>query len=542
MSTLARRRMVQALSVTLLLALASAAYGVGLGSPTPEGPLRVRHYALDLSFDVAAKAIHGDVAIQVGWRSPTPASLSLDMAPALRVRAVSIDGRPASFSRRGSMLIVELPSGAAAGSVHALRIVYAGTPSTPHLRFDTVAGKPAIASYGMPYSAGTWWPTFDQPSFKAAAGADITIVAPPGDSAVSNGVLVGAHKMRDGRTRYHWRETYPIYPDVVSVAIGPYTEIRSEYLSISGRRIPLTYYVYAADARKAESELAGVPRVLRTYESLFGPYPFQAEKFGIAEMTIPSFREHQTIPSLGRGLILGTSPVWDLGDVSNVIAHDLAHQWFGDSLTLREWSDVWLNEGFANYAVALWHERQGGAAALHQFMRSLDTAPFQGPVYLPPGSAPGSLLTETTFNKGAWILHMLRHVMGDERYFAALRDYVRSGRGGLVDTQEWIAVCERHYGHSLAWFFDEWLYGEGRPALRLAWSNSAREAGKVSIIIKQVQPGRAFEMPADLEIQTSAGSQLRTVWLRGRTQELTLTASRPVSRVVLDPDGWLLKR
>lgn len=539
---IARPRMVQALSVTLLLAFASAADGAALGSPASAGPLQVRHYALDLSFDAGSNTIHGNVAIQVVSRHRTPARLALDMAANLSAQAVSIDGRPAAFFRRGAKLIVELPAGAADGPVHALRIVYAGAPGTPHLRFDTVAGNPAIASYGMPYSAGSWWPTFDEPSSKATGGADITVVAPPGDSAVSNGILVDAHKMRDGRTRYHWRESYPIYPDVISVAIGPYTEIRSEYRSISGRRIPLTYYVFAADARKAQSELADVPRLLRTYESLFGPYPFQADKYGIAEMTIPSFREHQTIPSLGRGLILGTSPVWDLGDVSNVIAHDLAHQWFGDSLTPRQWSDVWLNEGFANYAVALWHERQGGDAALRQFMRSLDTGPFQGPVYLPPGSAAGALLTDTTFNKGAWILHMLRHVMGDARYFAAVRDYVRSGRGGLVDTHGWIAVCERHYGRSLTWFFNEWLYGEGRPALRLAWHNSQRPPGRVSVIIEQVQPGRAFEMPVDLEIQTSAGSQLRTVWLRGRTQELTLTASRPVSRVVLDPDGWLLKR
>lgn len=529
-------------ALLLAFAFAVAPHGFSLASRASEGSFRVRHYDLDLAFAAGSDSIDGKITIALVLPDDLAKGLTLDMAPSLNARAVDIDGRSAGFTRRGSHLLVALPARLARGSVHALSVAYAGTPSTRYLRFDTVAGRPAITSYGMPYSAGTWWPTFDEPADKAAAGADIAIVAPQGDIAVSNGILLDARRMSDGRTRFHWREIYPIYPDVISVAIGPYTEVRSDYHSITGRQIPLTYYVYAADAGRAAGEFSIVPGVLRSYELLFGPYPFQSDKYGVAEMPIPSFREHQTIPSLGRGLILGTSPVWDLGDISNVIAHDLAHQWFGDSLTPRQWSDIWLSEGFANYAVALWHEREGGAAALQQFMKSLDTGPFQSPVYGPKVPSRGALLTETVFNKGAWILHMLRHVMGDERYFAALHDYVRRESGSLVDTGTWIAACERHYGHPLAWFFNEWLYGQGRPALRLAWRSSAYDRRKVRIIIRQVQQGRVFEMPVDLEVRTDAGSVLRTVWVRTRTQRMTLTESGPVSRVILDPDDWVLKR
>jgi aminopeptidase N len=259
-------------------------------------------------------------------------------------------------------------------------------------------------------------------------------------------------------------------------------------------------------------------------------------------MSIPSFREHQTIPSIGRGLIEGSSPVWDLGSVANVIAHDMAHQWFGDSLTPKDWSDVWLNEGFANYAVALWHERSEGEAAYRAFMRSLRVDSSSGPVFIAPDRPPGALLTFTTFNKGAWVLHMLRHVMGDRAFFRALRDYVRTGRGGLVDTESWLSACQKAYGRPLGWFFKEWVYGGGRPHLHSAWKPDIGGGGaRVHLTIDQTQPGPAFMTPIDVELVTEGGRELRTVWLHQRHQEVELTADTRVENVVLDPDDWLLK-
>lgn len=528
------------IGIAALLLFVCAQPAVGAPTQTREG-LRVGHYELEVSFDPGAQTVSGTSALTLTWQRLPPARIAIDMAESLSARAVTLDDRPAAYAHRGAKLLISLPPALSAEEEHVLRISYEGKPNPRYLHFHTMAGGWAIASYGLPFSAMQWWPTLDEPQFKAA-GADIIITAPKGARAVSNGTLIGIDRLPDGRTRFHWRELSPIYADVVSVAIGPYVVLRAEYRSESGRAVPLRYYVYPADKARAEAEFAIVPSVLRVYESLFGPYPFAREKYGIAEVPFPSFREHQTVPSLGRGLILGTSPVWDLHDVANVIAHDMAHQWFGDSLTPRHWSAVWLNEAFANYAVALWHERQGGEAAYRRFMRSLDTGPFPGSVYIAPNRPTDELLTYTTFNKGAWVLHMLRHVMGDRSFFTALRDYVRVNRGGLVDTGAWRAACERAYGHSLGWFFAEWVYGEGRPLLRTSWKLEAQSGvAELHVSIDQMQPGTVFTMPVDLE-WTAAGRPAReTVWLRQRRQELTLRTAAPVSRVILDPDGWVLR-
>jgi aminopeptidase N len=374
------------------LALVVGARSAMGAPPEAQAGLRVGHYELEVSFDPAAQTVSGTSTLRLSWQRSPPARIAIDMADSLSAHAVMLDGRAAAYVHRGAALLVTLPPSLSAGGEHALRISYDGTPNPRYLHFHSMEGQPAIASYGLPFSAMGWWPTLDAPGLKAG-GADIIITAPRGTQAISNGTLVGIDRLPDGRSRFHWRELSPIYADVVSVAIAPYEVIHTEYRSQSGARVPLSYYLYPADKARATAEFAAVPDILRVYESLFGPYPFAREKYAIVEAPFPSFREHQTAPSLGRDLILGTSPVWDLHDVGNVIAHDMAHQWFGDSLTPRSWSDVWLNEAFANYAVALWHERQGGEGAYRRFMQSLDTGPFPGSVYIAPRHPTDELLT-----------------------------------------------------------------------------------------------------------------------------------------------------
>jgi aminopeptidase N len=231
--------------------------------------------------------------------------------------------------------------------------------------------------------------------------------------------------------------------------------------------------------------------------------------------------------------------VWDLGNVANVIAHDMAHQWFGNSLTPKSWSDVWLNEGFATYAVALWREKQDGEAGYRAYMRSLDATTFDGPIYIQDNTSLHALLTPTTFNKGAWVLHMLRRVMGDKAFFTALRNYVATNRDGLVDTQAWIAACEQAYGKPLNWFFKEWVHGTGRPALRLTWKQTRDD--RLALAVDQTQAGQVFTMPVDVAVKTASGESVTLVWLRHRHENVDLPVKGKVVGVVVDPGGWLLK-
>lgn len=499
------------------------------------------HYSLDLAFDPSAKTVSGTVTTQFTQAHDAMLSLRVDMAQSLEAKQVTLDGQRAVFTHHGDVLTVTLPGRVVVVAMHTLVIGYFGKPSMKGIHFGELFGQPVIGSYGMPYSAKQWWPNLDDPALKADS-ADIDITVPAGLVAASNGTLLEDKALADGRHEFHWHESAPIYSDVISVAIAPYVEVRDSVKSITGHTIPLIYYLYKQDQVRAKSEFAIVPDVLHTYERLFGPYPFQHDKYGIAEFPIPSFREHQTLPSLGRGLIVGTSPVWDLGNVSNVIAHDMAHQWFGNSLTLKSWSDVWLNEGFATYAVALWREHHDGKAGYEAFMDSLDAASFPGPLYIKNKSSLDDLLTPTTFNKGAWVLHMLRHVMGDKTFSAALHDYVGTHHGGVVDTHSWIAACERAYGKPLDWFFTEWVYGEGRPTLHVKWTQTKKgNVAQLQLEIDQTQIGQIFTMPVDVKVTTVNSTRTQTVWLRHRHETIALPAQGIVKDVALDPDGWLLK-
>lgn len=496
----------------------------------------VQHYGLDLVLDPVSQSYTGSLSAEFSLPPGTTGPLKLDMAAALKVEAVSLDGQPASFTHESDVLAVQLPA-SGSKTAHALVVTYRGGDDRHGLHFTSDKTGRYVANFGMPYTAMHWWPGFDSPAVKAQS-ADIRITLPADMTAVSNGTLTDVKDLPDGSRRYHWRETYPIYPDVVSIAVADYARLDSGYLSLSGAQVPLQYYVFKQDVALAKSEFAFVPSVLKVYEEFFGPYPFAKEKYGIAEVAVPSFREHQTIPSLGEGLMDGTKPVWDLGTVQNVIAHDMAHQWFGNSLTPASWSDVWLNEGFSTYAVALWHERDGGAKAYRDFMHSLDTADFTGSVYIKDERDVGAEFTSTTFNKGAWVLHMLRHVMGDMAFFAALRDYTSVNRYGRVDTGRWLAACEKQYGKSLDWFFEEWIYGEGAPVFSTDWSQGK---GTLTLKIAQMQGGQAFTMPVDVEIETEGGPVRQSVWLKNRAQSVELPVQAAVKSVVLDPDGWVLK-
>ena len=504
-----------------------------------EPGLQVQHYGLDLILDPSAGSFTGSVSIAFTRPSADTSPLEVDMAAALKAESVSLDDKSASFNHVGDVLAVQWPAGRADPGSHVLLIRYrgAGSGSREGLQFVNDNSGHYVANFGMPYTAKNWWPDFDTPAVKARS-ADIRISLPMGMTAVSNGSLAEVTDLPGGLHRYHWVESYPIYPDVISIAAADYLQLDSSYPDAAGQMVPIRYYVFKRDAAQAQRQFAFVPEVLKAYEDLLGPYPFAKEKYGIAEVPIPSFREHQTIPSLGSGLITGSSHVWDLGTVQNVIAHDMAHQWFGNSLTLASWSDVWLNEGFATYAVALWHERSGGAQAYRDFMRLLDTRDFSGSLHIKDEHDMNAEFTSTTFNKGAWVLHMLRHVMGDKAFFAALHAYVAGNAYGQVDTARWMAACEAQYGKPLDWFFEEWVYGEGQPALKTAWN---QEGGTLALKVTQTQPGQVFTMPVDIEIETGADHTRQVVWLRDREETLHIPVDGVVKSVSLDPESWLLK-
>jgi aminopeptidase N len=260
------------------------------------------------------------------------------------------------------------------------------------------------------------------------------------------------------------------------------------------------------------------------------------EKYGVAEFATYSFREHQTLPSYAEKLITG--------DHANdaILAHELAHQWFGNSLSVRDWRHVWLNEGFATYAAMLWEERRNGAAAYHTEMNKIAAEDLQGPIFMVDVTDNKKLFGAATFDKGAWVLHMLRAVMGDQQFFKAMQTYVSEYSYRNVTTEDFRAVCERFYGKSLEWFFQEWIYGVSRPTYRMSWKAQDEH---VALRIEQTQTDApAFTMPIGVLVTTASGTQRETVWNDRGDQTFQIAVNGQISdvkNVSIDPDGWILK-
>lgn len=518
--------------IAVILASPAASFAEGNAAA-----IDVQHYSLDLRVDPASKSLRGRVELRSKLLASAPTELSLDLSRALTVDAVALNGKPADFEHHDDQIRIAVKEPHPKAESLSIAVTYHGTPDGQGFTFTERNGQPAISSYGMPFTARQWWPSKDDPADKADS-ADIAITVPMPLTAASNGKLVATDTNADGTRTFRWRVGYPIYPDTVSVAIAEYKVFEDRYQAADGTVMPLQFYVFPPDEEKARRDFSVIPDIMRSHVQRFGEYPFLREKYGVAEFATYSFREHQTLPSYAEKLITG--------DHANdaVLAHELAHQWFGNSLSVRDWRHVWLNEGFATYAAMLWLESRKGAAAYRaEMLKVAQDDALQGPVFMTDVTDNKKLFGAATFDKGAWVLHMLRHVMGDQKFFKALRAYVAEYSYRNVTTEDLRAVCERFYGKSLEWFFVQWINGVSRPSYRVSWTAAD---DRLVLTIRQVQSDApAFTMPIDVQVTTSAGATRHTVWNdRGeQTFEIPLgrAANGTVENVVIDPDEWILK-
>ena len=437
-------------ALIVTLSVGCAALGQGGSARVPSYGV---YYRVTARLDPARGTIQGDAWIATE-ASATIQPDHLFAAPALVIDSILSDHVAATVFRRGDTVTFAQPSPVRGSRV--AQVFYHGSASPPALSMEPHAGTPAASTYGLPYSARSWWPTPGSTLAKADS-ADVIVTVPAQLTAVSNGRLVSRSAAQDGWVTYHWATRHPIYPDVLSIAVGAYVEL-NDSVQVARRRIPFRFYVFPDDTAKARVDFARLPRILAFFNDALGPYPFADEKYGVAEFTTQSFREHQTIPSLG--------PRFLTGDRRNewILAHELAHQWFGNSLSVRSWSDAWLNEGLATYAAMLWKEHAAGRAAYDEDIRLARTRQFTGTLSVADSTDLDHMFGATTFFKGALMLDALRHLLGDDRFFAALRRYVSEHAYGLVSSADFEGAMERECGHQLTEFFRVWLTTERLPS------------------------------------------------------------------------------
>mgnify|MGYP001052310572 CR=1 FL=1 len=536
--------------------LAPAGAADAADEPAGDRGFDVLDYALDLELLVAEARVRGAAAIRLRALADGLARLRLDLDATLTADSVTWNGAPAAWQAGGDSLVILLPAPLAAGAEGVARLSYAGAPrqAVPPLgaglmfrahgdeTADPTDGGPVVANVSEPSNARTWWPCKDHPSDKATATVAITV--PDTLTAIGNGRLVAREDVAPGRRRFVWREDYPIATYLVSVAVSNYATWRETCACAAGG-LALDYHVFPQDEARARLDLAPTCDMVRCLEEIAGPYPFAGEKYAQAAIRWGGAMENQTAASLGQFLFTGT------GRYALIIVHELAHQWFGNLVTPARWADIWLNEGFARYAEALWLERAQGRDAYFAYLRQIGPARHPD-LFVQDGilSDPAPILPNLLiYDKGAWVLHILRGQIGDAAFFALLRDWTAdpARAHGNADTGDFVRAASRAAGRDLAPLLRPWLDTAAVPALDWTATAVPLPGGRTSVRVTVRQRGDVL-FPLDLTLRLAAGPDtLRaTLPLRGPIASGTweLPGALPPSgvQVVLDPDGWLLWR
>ena len=426
------------------------------------GGYQVEHYELTLDVDPASGAIEGD-AVLTCEATQRLAAFDLDLA-GLEVRSVAVDGAQAEFRRDGRELVVTCQQPVEAGQGFSAQVVYAGDPQPVEDAQSYTVGWQHTGDYiftlDEPLGAATWFPVNDHPSDKATYTFRLTVPQPY--TAVATGVLVETQVQGTDQT-FVWEMRQPLASYLAGVSIGVYT--LQEAMAPNG--VPVRNYFASAVAGTTEPLFARVGDMLAYFAGQFGPYPFEVYGVVVPDTETEAAMENQTLSLYGSDVLerLVSDPT--VRDI--YLSHELAHQWFGDSVTITWWRDIWLNEGFATYASWLWLEHDQGAAALEMMVeQSMDM--LRGRDY-PPLSDPGidGLFTPNVYRRGALTLHVLRSAVGDEVFFAILREWAARHQYGNATTEDFMDLVDELVPAAsrapVARLLDVWLNQEELPVL-----------------------------------------------------------------------------
>lgn len=381
-----------------------------------------------------------------------------------------------------------------------------------------------------------WVPSHDVPNDKATL--DMYLTVPSALEAFSNGTLI-TKQISTSVSTFHWREDHPIAPYLFAIAAGNYTTFDMPYLSVSGDSLLLQGIVYPNHLQIAQRDFQHLPQMMAFFEQTFLPYPFS--RYSMVEADNRGAMEHQTMTTYSTQLLTGDNRY------DYIVAHELAHHWWGDLVTCGDWKDIWLNEGFATYCEALYFEWLNGRDYLPHYMNALAETYFSEvsrrghfSIYNPSYKWGG-----TIYQKGAWVLHMLRSNLGDEIFFKTLKTYARQFSYGNALTSDFINVAEKKSGKDLQQFFQQWIYQPGYPDLDIAWHREKHSDGSyiVFVSIEQKQWNQfKFEIPLEISLLTADNAILDTLFVLHERDQFTFALQQKPIELLIDPNNWLLKK
>jgi aminopeptidase N len=505
------------------------------------------HYDVALSFNDQLTELSGartEITLEILADNLTKIDLDFGEMP---IDAVTLAGSPVRFERKPDILDVFLPRAAKRGDRLSLTITYHGRPKDGLIFAMDRDGKPSATGDNWPNRVHQWIPCLDHPSAKATVS--FTVAAPPRELVVANGMFVTM--TRNGTAPSLWRfdETKPIPAYCMVVAVSEGAKIDATPLAVT----PLSYYVPQKDAAYAPKGFAPAAAALAFFSQTVAPYPYEklaliigATRFGGMENSSAIVFTNTLFEPRRNDKI---SPRFGIPTrIEDVVAHEIAHQWFGDSVTESTWADLWLSEGFATYFAGLFIEKHEGEDAFRQYMRDAAARYFSYekqrnvPIHDTETQDLMKLLNPNNYEKGAWVLHMLRRRIGDEAFFKGLRNYYNAHRDANATTEDLRHALEKSSGKDLKEFFARWVYGSGHPRYQLGWGSMERQAGAfLTVELRQLQDSEAFLDPVPVSFTVNGQKKLETIYPKGKITRVSIRLDANPTSVEIDPDGTLLK-
>jgi aminopeptidase N len=546
----------------------------------PERPVRertvdIQHLTADLRFDMDRQTISGEATVRLAPLRSGLDEVSLDAA-GLEIRQVQMLVEVRGFESgsagtsafdlahavEGRQLVIELPDGMPAGNTLTLRIAYAAAPKAGMYFFPATERRAAqVWNYGEGGLHYGWLPLYNDTNDRFAVDLRVTVDRPY--VALGNGTLTETRDNPDGSRTFHWVQEEEIPNYLLALDVGEFVEVPLRPATVGDRQVPLSVWTAPGEEEAVAHTFGETPRMMEFFSRRFG-YPYVWPKYD--QVTLREFDwAMETATMVGfsetyerrEGDPVDSQPsfdqAWPSWTTSDTIAHELAHHWFGDLVTCRSLGSLWLNESFATFSHTIWNgEARGEDDLTYQRWRFLDSyldhvretgevRPLEYQRY----EAPGDMFQEeTTYLKGALVLHMLRRIVGDDGFYGTLSSYLKRHAFSEVTATDLQAEMERRTGHNLSRFFEDWIVGGGgHPALQVSyrWAPDRRQ---VDLTVKQVQTDLPFEnlfrLPVEVEVITAEGAASHTVELDDWTTRVSLpAASRPLA-VVFDKGNWLV--
>ena len=507
----------------------------------------VARYSFRLTLGDATDVVEGEATVDFRVLQDGLATLTLDLVQpkpgaadkGMTVSAVSEGGKAAAFEHTSDRLAIRLEPKGRAGERRAVVVRYRGVPATGLLIANNKHGERTFFSDNWPIKARQWLPTIDHPCDKAAS--EMWVTAPSHYQVVSNGLLVEETDLGDGQRLSHWRQSVPIATWLNTLGVARFAVDHRP----AWHGLPIETWVYRQDRDNGFALFAEPTQaVLEFFSERIGPYPY--ERLGHVQANgVHGGMESAT------SIFYGDDSVADPRSTRwrNVIVHEMAHQWFGNSVTESDWDHVWLSEGFATYFTHLFVEHAYGRDEMvagllrdRDEVREFDKkSPDYRIIHDNLADMSQVLSTPGTYKKGGWTLHMLRGVVGDAAFWTGVREYYRLYRDANATTADFRRCMEQASGRELAWFFDQWLTRGGFPKLRVRWSYDAA-AKQLRIAAEQLQAGPPFRLPIELGLEVEGEPRPRTerIEIQQQRETVTLALDKPPRSFALDPRTYLL--